>query len=143
MTSAAEKVSLYWPLLLYALLVVVIVGAMVGISALLGQRHKDRQTGEPYESGILPTGAGRPRVNVRYYIVAVFFVVFDLEAAFIFAWAVAFREAGWPGYAGLAAFAGILLVLLLYEGRTGALDYVTRVRRTRAPGSRAEGEARS
>jgi NADH-quinone oxidoreductase subunit A len=133
LTSAAESVSLFWPLVLYASLVLVVIIGMVGLSFLLGQRHKERATGEPFESGIPPTGPGRPRFHVRYYLVAVFFVVFDLESAFIFAWAVGFRELGWPGYATLAVFVGILLILLFYEIRTGGLDFVTRVKRRSLP----------
>jgi NADH-quinone oxidoreductase subunit A len=127
MTSAAGTVSQLWPLVLYAGLILVVIGGMIGLSFLLGQRHKERDTGQPFESGIPPTGSGRPRFNVRYYLVAVFFVIFDLESAFIFAWAVGFRQVGWPGYAALAVFIGVLLVLLAYEVRTGGLDFVTRV----------------
>ncbi len=137
MTSAAGTVSRFWPLVLYAGLVLVVIGGMIGLSFLFGQRHKERATGQPFESGIPPTGSGRPRFNVRYYLVAVFFVIFDLESAFIFAWAVGFRELGWPGYIALAVFVGILLVLLIYEVRTGGLDFVTRVGKKTLPASDA------
>ena len=83
-----------WPLLIHAAAVIVIVGGMLGLSHLLGQRHQETSTGEPYESGNIPTGSARLRIPVKYYLVAVFFVIFDLEAAFLFAWAVAIREAG-------------------------------------------------
>ncbi len=128
---AGETVSREWPLLLYGLFVLIVIAGMLGLSYVLGQRHKEKETGTPFESGIPPTGEGRPRVHVRYYLVAVFFVVFDLESAIIFAWAVAFRELGWSGYAVLAVFVGILFILLFYEIRTGGLDFVTRVGKRR------------
>ncbi|MGD8585423.1 MAG: NADH-quinone oxidoreductase subunit A [Chloroflexota bacterium] len=112
-----------WPLALYAGLVLIVVGAMLGLSYILGERHKERATGEPYESGIVPTGSARIRLSVKYYLVAVFFVIFDLEAAFIFAWAVAFRDLGWAGYVEIVIFIGVLMAGLLYIWRNGALDW--------------------
>ena len=82
----------YWPFALYAALVAVVAAGMLGVSALLGQRHKDRATGEPYESGVLATGTGRLRMSIRFYLVAILFVIFDLEVIYIFAWAVSIRE---------------------------------------------------
>jgi NADH-quinone oxidoreductase subunit A len=117
-----------WPLLVYAAGVVVIVAGMVGLSYVLGQRHKERQTAEPYESGVAATGSARLRVSALYYVVAMLFVVFDLEAVFVIAWAVSLRRAGWAGLAGAAVFLGVLLVVLLYEARQGALDYGLRGR---------------
>jgi len=99
------------------------VGGMLGLSYVLGQRHKETQTDTIYESGIKTTGDARIRFPVHFYIVAMFFVIFDLEAAFIIAWAVAFRDAGWEGYIGALIFIVILLIVLLYEWRIGALDF--------------------
>ena len=112
-----------WPLALYATLVVVVVSAMLGLSYVLGERHKDRATDDPYESGVVSTGSARVKLSVKYYLVAVFFVIFDLEAAFIFAWAVAFRTLGWAGYAEIIVFIIVLLVGLIYIWRNGALDW--------------------
>lgn len=112
-----------WPLALYASLVVIVVGAMLGLSYVLGERHKDRATGDPYESGVVSTGSARVKLSVKYYLVAVFFVIFDLEAAFIFAWAVAFRTLGWAGYAEIIVFIVVLLVGLIYIWRNGAFDW--------------------
>jgi NADH-quinone oxidoreductase subunit A len=114
-----------WPLALYFLAVLAIVAAMVGISFVLGERHKQRTTGEPYESGISPTGSARLRFDARFYLIAVFFVIFDLEAPFIFAWAVAVREVGWAGYVEILVFIGILLAALVYLWRVGALEMTT------------------
>jgi len=112
-----------WPLALYATLVVIVVSAMLGLSYVLGERHKDRATDDPYESGVVSTGSARVKLSVKYYLVAVFFVIFDLEAAFIFAWAVAFRTLGWAGYAEIIVFIIVLLVGLIYIWRNGALDW--------------------
>jgi NADH-quinone oxidoreductase subunit A len=112
-----------WPLALYAALVAIVVSAMLGLSYVLGERHKDRATGDPYESGVVSTGSARVKLSVKYYLVAVFFVIFDLEAVFIFAWAVAFHDLGWAGYAEIFVFIFVLLVGLIYIWRNGALDW--------------------
>ncbi|MGB7438189.1 MAG: NADH-quinone oxidoreductase subunit A, partial [Candidatus Acidiferrum sp.] len=87
-----------WPVGVYFILVVILTGAMLTISYLLGQRHQDRATGSPFESGIVSEGSARVRFPTKFYLVAMFFVIFDLEAVFLFAWAVAARELGWSGY---------------------------------------------
>lgn len=112
-----------WPLGLYFLIALVVAGSMIGLSYVLGERHSDRATGEPYESGIVSTGSARVRLSVKFYVVAMLFVIFDLEAVFIFAYAVAYEEAGWTGYAGLLVFVAVLVVALVYEYRMGALDW--------------------
>lgn len=112
-----------WPLAVYAAIVAALVSAMLGLSYVLGQRHHDRSTDFPYESGILSEGSARVRLSAKFYLVAMFFVIFDLEAIFIFAWAVAVRETGWTGYIEVCIFIGILLVALAYLWRVGALDW--------------------
>jgi NADH-quinone oxidoreductase subunit A len=120
-----------WPFGLYIVLVVALVATMLAISFVLGQRHDDRATGSPYEAGIVSEGSARLRLTASFYLVAMFFVVFDLEAAFIFAWAVAGRELGWSGYGEVAVFIGVLLATLTYLWRVGALDWGAKIRRTR------------
>lgn len=112
-----------WPLLVYAFAVALLVTGMLGASALLGQRHRQPGTNEPYESGVALTGTAHLRLPVQFYLMAMFFVIFDLEAVFIFAWAVAVPEAGWLGFAEMAVFIGILLIALAYLWRIGALDW--------------------
>ncbi|MES2922074.1 MAG: NADH-quinone oxidoreductase subunit A [Verrucomicrobiota bacterium] len=123
----------YWPFALYTALVAVVAAGMIGVSSVLGQRHKDRATGEPYESGVLQTGSGRLRMSIRFYLVAILFVIFDLEVIYIFAWAISIRELGWSGYWGVLVFIGILVAALIYEWRMGALDWS----RPRSPRGRA------
>ena len=113
----------FWPLVLYLGIVAIIVCAMLGLSYVLGQRHNDRATGSPYECGILSQGSARVRFSVKFYLVAMFFVIFDLETVFILAWAVAVRETGWAGYVEMLIFAGVLLATLTYLVRVGALDW--------------------
>ncbi len=112
-----------WPLVLYGALVALVAGGMVGVSALLGERHRDRETGEPYESGIVSTGSARIRFSSRFYLVAMFFVVFDLESVFLYAWAVSARRVGWAGFAEATVFVAVLLAALFYLWRLGALSF--------------------
>jgi NADH-quinone oxidoreductase subunit A len=112
-----------WPLGVYLVIVVMLVVAMLGLSFVLGQRHHNRATGTPYESGIMSQGSARVRLSAKFYLVAMFFVIFDLEAVFIFAWAIAVRETGWTGYAEAMSFIAVLLATLVYLWRAGALDW--------------------
>lgn len=114
--------SAIWPLAVYSGAVVLLVAFMFILSYFLGQRHGGRLSGEPYESGIAVTGSARIRFDPRFYLIAMLFVVFDVEAVFIFGWAVAIRELGWMGYIEAMVFIGVLLAALLYLWRMGALD---------------------
>jgi NADH-quinone oxidoreductase subunit A len=120
-----------WPLIVYFALVVILVTAILVGSHLLGQRHSEPATGAPFEGGIVSEGSARARLSARFYLVAVFFVVFDLEAVFLFAWAVAARESGWAGYWEVLVFMGVLVAALLYLWKTGALDWASKPRRSR------------
>ena len=96
---------------------------MIGLAYVLGERHREKNTDKPYESGIPPTGDARLRFSSGFYIIAMFFVIFDLDAAFIMLWAVSFRELGLPGYIGIVIFIALLIVLLVYELSIGAFDF--------------------
>lgn len=117
-----------WPLAVYFAATVSLAAVMILASHLLGPRHRAMETAEPYESGIVSTGSAQSRLSVQYYLVAMFFVIFDLEAVFIFAWAIALRQTGWAGYIEVAVFIGILVATLAYLWRLGALDWGTRTR---------------
>lgn len=112
-----------WPLAAYFIAVILLVAVMIGLSHVLGQRHTGRATGEPYESGVVSTGSAQLRLSARFYLVAILFVIFDLEVVFLIAWAIAFRDLGWTGFYGALTFVGILVVGLVYEWRVGALDW--------------------
>ena len=115
-----------WPFVVYFGAVLFIVATILGLSYVLGERHTGRHMGMPYESGVALTGSARMRFDVKFYLNAMFFVIFDLEAAFIMVWAVAVREVGWTGYLGMLFFIGVLFAALIYEWRLGALDWATR-----------------
>jgi len=117
-----------WPLVVYAAGVLVVVGGMLGLSYLLGERHRERATVEPYESGVPATASARLLFTPRFYVVAMLFVVFDVETAFLIVWAVALRPAGWRGFLGAAVFLAVLLAVLAYEWRAGAFDFALKGR---------------
>ena len=112
-----------WPLAVYFGLTLLIVITMLGVSHVLGQRHEEPATGSQYESGIVGEGSAHARLSIKFYVVAMLFVVFDLEAVFIFLWAVAARELGWRGYWEALIFIGVLAATLVYVWRMGALDW--------------------
>lgn len=113
----------FWPFMIYAAIVLLLVVVMIGLSFFLGERHKEKLTDEPYESGIPPTGNARLRFSSHFYLIAIFFVIFDLDAVFILIWAISFRELGFAGYLGILVFIGILLAVLVYEIGIKALDF--------------------
>ncbi|MDQ4139458.1 MAG: NADH-quinone oxidoreductase subunit A [Bacteroidota bacterium] len=123
MNSTTESTPLLWPLLFYSAIVFSLVGVILTVSHLLGQRHKERATGEPYEGGIVSTGSARLRFSAQFYLIAMLFVIFDVETIFIVSWAIAFKELGWYGYLGVLVFIVLLVVVLIYEWRNGALDF--------------------
>ena len=121
-----------WPLLLYFGILAIAIPGLLALSLFIGERHRERTTAQPYESGIAPTGTLPARFPASYYLVAVLFVLFDVESIFLFAWAVAAREVGWKGYASLTLFVLPLFILLGYLWRSGALDWRTARQRTEA-----------
>ncbi len=125
-----------WPFVIYAVAVIIVAAVMVVASYMLGQRPRDSAAEEPYESGILATGSARMRFDIKFYMIAMFFIIFDLESVFIFAWSVSLFENGWPGYIGMAVFISVLLAMLVYLWRIGALDWGPRKRKTAALGER-------
>ena len=108
--------------MLFAALVLFLLAAILTLSYILGQRHHERATDLPYEGGIEQAGSARLRFSAQFYLVAMLFVIFDVEAVFIMLWALGFYELGWPGYIGVALFIGQLVVVLIYEWGIGALD---------------------
>jgi NADH-quinone oxidoreductase subunit A len=123
-----EDTAHYWVLLVYAIVVIGLVAGMIGVSYFLGQRHLKHATRQPFESGIVSVGYARFRLPIQFYLVAMFFVIFDLEAAFLYAWATAVRAAGWTGYIVMLVFIAALLAALAYLWRAGALDWGPRPR---------------
>ncbi|MFB3881541.1 MAG: NADH-quinone oxidoreductase subunit A [Armatimonadota bacterium] len=121
-----------WVFLLYAALAVSAVAGILIVSHLLGQRHRAPGKNLPYESGMNPTGTARLRYGIHFYPVGIFFILFDVEAVFLYAWAVAFRELGWAGYVEAALFTIVLFLGLVYIWREGGLDWSPSRRRSAA-----------
>jgi NADH-quinone oxidoreductase subunit A len=121
-TSNASGVVL-WPFLVFAAFVFALLTLILSLSYFLGQHHNERATAEPYESGILETGSARLRFSAQFYMVAMMFVIFDIEVVFIVLWALAFKELGLPGYLSMCVFIGLLFAVLIYEWSLGALDF--------------------
>jgi len=112
-----------WPVAVYGGIVLLLVAGMIGLSYVLGERHSAPGRNEPYESGIEPTGSARLRYGLRYYLVALFFLLFDIEAAIVFGWAVAARTLGWAGYGVAVLFIFTLVIGLVYVWKLGGLDW--------------------
>jgi NADH-quinone oxidoreductase subunit A len=124
-TSATDGLL---PFLVYFGAVVLLVLTMLGLSYVLGQRRSNKATNMPFESGIVSVGSSQIQLSVEFYLIAIFFVIFDLETVFIFAWAIAFFELGWQGYFAILVFIGVLTVALIYEWRSGALEWGVKTR---------------
>lgn len=121
--SAAHGIAEYWATGFFILAVAGLCAFMVGASSLLGGRSRGISKSLPFESGIVGAGSARQRFSVQFYLVAMLFVIFDIEAVFLFAWAIVIPDVGWTGFWGAAVFIFILLAGLVYDSRTGALDW--------------------
>ncbi|MEC4748480.1 NADH-quinone oxidoreductase subunit A [Methylomicrobium sp. Wu6] len=117
------------PLILYFAAVLAVTGIMLGGAYFLGQRHSAKAADETFESGIVATGDVHIRFSIQFYLLAIFFVIFDMESVFLFAWSVALYESGWPGFIEALIFIGVLLASLVYLWSSGALDWRTRRQR--------------
>ncbi len=109
--------------LFYVLAAIGLCSIMIGLAAFLGGTAQGRSKNKPFESGVESVGSARLRFSAKFYLIAMFFVIFDVEALFLFAWSVSVRESGWIGFIEAATFIVLLLVGLLYLWRIGALDW--------------------
>lgn len=112
----------YFPLAVAVVVGVLLAALLVGASRLLGPRRPSAVKNSPFECGSDPVGDARQRFGVKFYVIALLFIVFDVEAVFIYPWAVLVRELGWQGYAAMSAFAATLVVGLVYVWKKGALE---------------------
>jgi NADH-quinone oxidoreductase subunit A len=119
MTTVIE----YLPVLVHFVLVVVLTVALLAAHALLGGSRPTPPKLLPYESGVWPVGSARERVPIRYYVIAMLFILFDIETAFLFPWAVVFRQLGMYGFFAMLAFVGLLGLGLIYAWKRGALEW--------------------
>ena len=125
--SAEHTVSPWEPgllsLLVYAFLVLGLVSVLFFLAGWLGEKKTSPEKSRPFESGIIPTGTARVPYPVPFYLVAAFFLIFDVEGIFIFSWAIAFDRLGWPGWIQISFFIVVLLVSLLYLWKKGGLEW--------------------
>ena len=110
-------------LAIYGLLVVILIAALLFLSGCLGEKKTNPEKLRPYECGIIPTGTARFRYSVAFYLIATFFLIFDVEAAYLFLWAIAFDRLGWAGWFQISFFIIILLISLCYIWKKGGLEW--------------------
>jgi len=110
-------------LIIYAAVVFVLIAVLLFLTSWLGEKRHTVEKSRPYESGIMPTGSARLRYPVPFYLVAIFFLIFDVEGAFIFAWAIACKDLGWQGWLQMSFFIAVLLLGLVYIWRRGGLEW--------------------
>jgi NADH-quinone oxidoreductase subunit A len=113
----------YFPLFLQVLIAMAVAGGMIGGSYLLGKRVKNRVKDTPYECGISPTGSARERFSVKYYLVGMLFILFDIEAVFLYPWAVVYRELKLFAFIEMFVFIVLILCGFFYIWKKGALDW--------------------
>ena len=118
----------HWAFAVYVVGAICICLTMIGLAALLGGRAYGRAKNKPFESGVDSVGNARLRFSAKFYLVAMFFVIFDVEALYLFAWSVSVRESGWVGFIEATIFISLLLVGLVYLWRIGALDWAPKKR---------------
>jgi NADH-quinone oxidoreductase subunit A len=113
----------YFSLVVYGVMVLGLIGVLLFLSSWLGERRPSPEKLRPYESGIIPTGSARFNHPVSFYLVAIFFLIFDVEAMYIFSWAVVAEDLGWRGWLQMSVFVVVLLLTLFYVWRKGGLDW--------------------
>jgi NADH-quinone oxidoreductase subunit A len=119
-TTYAET---YFPLLVQILIAIAVAVGMIGASAVLGRKVKDKVKDSPYESGMEPVGNARERFSVKFYLVAMVFILFDIEAIFLYPWAVVYRQLKMFGFVEMLLFMVLVLCGFFYIWKKGVLDW--------------------
>jgi NADH-quinone oxidoreductase subunit A len=119
-TSYSE---LYFPVVVQIVIAIAVAAGLIGISALLGPRRYSPMKDTPYESGMAPVGSARERFSVKFYLVGMIFILFDIEAVFLYPWAVVYRELKIFGFFEMLVFVALVLVGFFYVYKKGALDW--------------------
>ena len=130
----------YFPVLAQGLLAVVLAAALIIISYAFGKKVRNKIKDTPYESGIVPTGDARSRFSVKFYLVAMLFILFDIEAIFLYPWAVVYRELKMFGFLEMLIFVVLILSGFFYIWKKGALEWASPDRPVRPPRVRRESE---
>lgn len=118
-----EKFATFFPILAMAVVAAVLAGVLMGVSVLLGKRTRTKEKMRPYECGVEPVGDTREPVPVKYYMVAILFIVFDIEIVFLYPWAVIYDKLGLFGFVEMLVFVAILLTGYIYVLGKGALKW--------------------
>ena len=113
----------YFPILLFLIVAALMGAVLLAVGFILGPHRPDAEKGSPYECGFEAFEDSRMKFDVRYYLVAILFIIFDLEIAFLFPWAVTLDKLGVVGFAAMVVFLGILVVGFIYEWKKGALEW--------------------
>ncbi len=116
-------IELYFPVLVQVVIALGLAAGLIGVSALLGKRAKSPQKDTPYESGMVPSGSARERFSVKFYLVGMVFILFDIEAIFLYPWAVVYRQLKLFGFFEMLVFVALVLVGFFYVWKKGALDW--------------------
>ena len=115
--------ELYFPVLVQALVAMLLAGGLLSVSYILGKKVRNRFKDMPYESGIVPTGDARQRFSVKFYLVAMLFILFDIEAIFLYPWVVVYRELKMFAFIEMLVFVVLILSGFFYIWKKGALDW--------------------
>lgn len=118
-----NQLELYFPLLLQIAIAFVLATGLVGASAVLGNRLKNKVKDTPYECGMEPVGDARQRFSVKFYLVAMLFILFDIEAIFLFPWVVVYRDLGFLTFFSMLVFILLILTGFFYIWKKGALEW--------------------
>jgi NADH-quinone oxidoreductase subunit A len=110
-------------LIIYSIMILAFIVVMLFIASWIGERKVNANKLRPYESGIIPTGSARLTYPVPFYLVAIFFLLFDVEGAYIFAWAIAWEKLGWAGWLQISFFIAVLILGLAYVWKKGGLEW--------------------
>lgn len=124
--SLSDQINTIWPIAAYFLILAAMLVFMMVLSHFLGPKTRSRAKNIPYESGIVSVSDNKTRFASHFFLYAIFFVIFDLETIYLFAWVIAFDEVGWAGFIEASIFIVILLVALIYLWRIGALELIQR-----------------
>jgi len=115
--------ELYFPIVVQVIIAIAVAAGLIGASTLLGKRGKSPLKDTPYESGMAPVGSARERFSVKFYLVGMIFILFDIEAVFLYPWVVVFRELKLFALAEMFVFVALVLVGYFYVWKKGALDW--------------------
>ncbi len=121
--------ELYFPVLVQIVFAAAVAAGLIGAGLFLGKRSNNAVKDSPYESGVIPVGSARERFSVKYYLVAMLFILFDIEAVFLYPWAVVYRELGLFGFVEMLLFMVLVLSGFFYIWKKGALDWTLTPRR--------------